>query len=102
MVQYPSALNPRILPGQIKDAITQKWNQWLNDIDKYIKQKNSKIDIDVQKKAIYRFGGMVIKYMNSKDCSNDWQKFIDYATVLDKFHNTNILENYPEYEKYWK
>ena len=102
LVQYPSALNPRILPGQIKDAITQKWNQWLNDIDKYIKQKNSKIDIDVQKKAIYRFGGMVIKYMNSKDCSNDWQKFIDYATVLDKFHNTNILENYPEYEKYWK
>ena len=40
--------------------------------------------------------------MNSKDQYSDWDKFIDYTKILDKHHNTNILEVYPEFVPYWK
>lgn len=104
LVQYPECLNPRILPKELKEQITEEWNSWLDDIEKNLaKGRHNKIDLDKQIKCAKRYGNSVMTYMNSKDLyDQDWQKFIDYATILDKYHNTDILKVYPEFIPYWK
>lgn len=103
IVQYPQALNPRVLPLDLKERITQEWNTWLDNIEVNLsKNKHDKINLEKQISVAKRYGNTVIKYMNSKDQYSDWDKFIDYTKILDKHHNTNILEVYPEFIPYWK
>ena len=40
--------------------------------------------------------------MNSEDRHSEyWDQFVAYTKAQDKFHNTNVLEVYPEFKPYW-
>jgi len=68
---------------------------------KSTKNLQPNIDIEMQIASAKRYGNQVIRYMNSKDEYKDWDKFVDYIRILDKHHNTNILDVYPEFKMYW-
>ena len=103
IVQYPQALNPRILPPEMKKQLTLKWDKWLENIeDNLTKNLQPNIDIEMQIASAKRYGNQVMRYMNSKDEYKDWDKFVDYTKILDQHHNTNILDVYPEFKMYWK
>ena len=101
LVQYPRALNPKLLPRQIKEKITTEWNDWINNIDINI-QRCVKLlpttDIESHRRNILKFGKMVIDYMNSEDWHEHWSEFVDYSAELDEHFKTNLLEVYPEYK----
>ena len=95
LVQYPEPLNPKCLPNKLKEEITETFNS-------YYKQKQAS---DIREKDLSRikhYGYNVINYMNSEDRFNkDWDKFVAYTKTQDKFHNTNVLDIYPEFKPYW-
>ena len=40
--------------------------------------------------------------MNSVDnFDSDWKSFINFAKTQDEYHNTDILDYYPEFKEYW-
>ena len=98
LVQYPNALNIKLLPQHLKDKITNDFNNWLDDdpLDK-VREMTSIINPEKQVARIKKFGNNVIKYMNSEDKHDQWQTFLDYARALDNHHNTNLFSVYPEY-----
>lgn len=105
LVQYPRALNPKLLPKELKEQITTEWHLWCQDIDanitKHLKPCRNN-DIEQHKRSLLKFGNQVIDYMNSGDWNQHWSEFTDYARVLDNHLNTDILEVYPEYVKYFQ
>ena len=101
LVQYPRALNPKLLPFHLKEKITKEWNHWIADIDENIRRCVKPLpntDIESHRKNILKFGQMVIDYMNSEDWHEYWTEFIDYSSELDAYFKTNLLEVYPEYK----
>ena len=98
LVQYPNALNIKLLPQHLKDKITNDFNNWLDNdpLDK-VREMTSIINPEKQVARIKKFGNNVIKYMNSEDKHDQWQTFLDYACALDNHHNTNLFSVYPEY-----
>ena len=93
--QYPDPLNPKCLPNKLKEEITETFNN-------YYKQKQAS---DIREKDLSRikhYGYNVINYMNSEDrFDKDWDKFVAYTKTQDKYHNTNVLDIYPEFAPYW-
>lgn len=83
LVQYPKCLNIKLLPKHLKDKVTKEWNE----------TKSNTND-----PAVHRYGTNVIDYMNSEDWSADWKTFLDYSASLDKYHNTNLYNVYPEFK----
>lgn len=104
IVQYPRALNPKLLPKELKEKVTREWTEWITDIDvnvlKNVKQTRN-TDLEQHKKNILKFGNQVIDYMNSEDWNQHWSEFVDYSLVLDKNLGTNIITVYPEFEQYF-
>lgn len=100
LVQFPRALNPKLLPLELKEQVTHEWTEfrkadkdWMGD------------DTSLKQQTLHRwkqFGDNVIHYMNGEDWSEYWDEFIEYVEAQDKHHGTNILDYYPEYKKYWK
>jgi hypothetical protein len=103
-VQYPSQLNPRILPKEMKVKITEDWNAFIDDLDYYLDKHN----ITNEKRRIYykeripKIGKRLITYMNANDLfDKDWKNFINFSKTQDIYHSTDILEYYPEFKEYW-
>ena len=92
LVQYPKALNIKLLPKHLKEKVTKDFKLWL--------LSNQHIDPEKYKR-IEKFGSNVINYMNSEDWHDQWQSFLDYSNVLDKHHKTNLFDIYPEYKYNW-
>ena len=88
IVQYPECLNPKGLPDDLKDKVTFEFAQVLMELkdSKYY----DKIKVHGQK---------VINYMNS-DTIDIFDEFLDYASTLDKHHNTDLLTVYPEFKPF--
>ena len=104
LVQYPRALNPRLLPPELKQQVTAQWNDWITNAETNLRrtQTSNHVDIPTQIRRATRFGNSVVDYMNSEDWHDaHWQEFKNYTTALDKFHGTDILEWYPEFKPYW-
>ncbi len=107
LVQYPKALNPRLLPPELKAQVTDNWNRWLENIeenlDRTAKKGNSTfLQKDLQIRRITSYGTNIVNYMNSEDWyGSNWNDFKNYIKALDKHHNTNILDWYPEFKSYW-
>lgn len=102
IVQYPDSLNPRILPKELKEDVTNAWNTWLSTVDENIrKTAHCTIHIDNQIKCAKRYGNYVIDYMNSCDHHDNWPAFKKYIEIMDTYHNTDILDVYPEFKQYW-
>jgi len=104
IVQYPRALNPKLLPQELKDKVTAEWKEWIKDIDNNI-AKNVKYthntDLELHKRSILKFGNQVVDYMNSADWYKHWSEFVDYTTTLDLHLKTDILDVYPEFDNYF-
>lgn len=104
IVQYPRALNPKLLPQELKDKVTAEWKEWIKDIDNNI-AKNVKYthntDLELHKKSILKFGNQVVDYMNSADWYKHWPEFVDYTNTLDLHLKTDILDVYPEFDNYF-
>ena len=104
IVQYPRALNPKLLPQELKDKVTVEWKEWIKDIDNNI-AKNVKYthntDLELHKKSILKFGNQVVDYMNSADWHTHWSEFVDYTNTLDDHLKTDILDVYPEFTNYF-
>lgn len=101
LVQYPRALNPKLLPKELKEKITTEWNAWIDNIDVNIQKCLKQLpntDYQSHRKNILKFGQMVIDYMNSADWHEHWHEFLDYSALLDEHFNTKLTEVYPEYE----
>jgi radical SAM protein with 4Fe4S-binding SPASM domain len=104
IVQYPRALNPKLLPQELKDKVTVEWKEWIKDIDNNI-AKNVKYthntDLELHKRSILKFGNQVVDYMNSADWHKHWPEFVDYTNTLDLHLKTDILDVYPEFDNYF-
>ena len=99
MVQYPAAINPKILPRQLKNSTTLKWQAFLMQIESGSMwegwdDRKKKMQID----KIKQHGNTAIDYMNSEDTSANIQDMWDYIKLLDKHNNTNFLDVYPEFK----
>jgi radical SAM protein with 4Fe4S-binding SPASM domain len=104
IVQYPRALNPKLLPQELKDKVTAEWQEWIKNIDNNIAKSlkyTRNNDLELHKKSILKFGNQVIDYMNSADWHNHWDEFVDYTNTLDAHLKTNILDVYPEFTNYF-
>ena len=103
LVQYPAALNPRILPKEVKVKITEEYNHFINNLDTIVKDyTNNKWWIKYYQRRIPVVGKKLIDYMNAKDLyESDWDKFKNYMQVQDKYNKTYILDFYPEFAEYW-
>lgn len=77
---FPTYLSIRALPMDIKLSIIDSW-------------KNQNINRDWLRN--------IIIYMLSKDQSLEFSKFIDFTKHLDNKRNQNVLDIFPELEKYW-
>ena len=104
LVQYPSQLNPRILPKEMKVKITEEWNAFVGNLDYYLDKHN----ITSEKRRIYykeripKIGKRLITYMNASDLfEKDWKNFMNFSKTQDTYHSTDILEYYPEFKEYW-
>jgi len=101
IVQYPRALNPKLLPLELKKKITTEWSNWISDINSNIKKCVKLLpntDIESHRINILKFGQMVISYMNAEDWHQYWHEFIDYSNVLDEHFDTNLTDVYSEFK----
>lgn len=107
LVQTPMALNPKVLPPAIKEEITDTWNDWIaNGEDNIVRTAHPRIlaheeGVNWQLQRAKRYGNYVVNYMNSEDRHFEWHKTQGYINSLDRYHNTNILDVYPEFKPYW-
>ena len=98
LVQYPEALNIKLLPQHLKDSITEEFWVWYNnEAEEYIKSVSNKVKPQKQLDRIKKFATNTLNYMNSEDRNNKWQIFLDYSAALDNYHGTNLFDNYSEY-----
>lgn len=99
LVQFPEALNIKLLPNHLKENITKEFYNWFeNEAEDYIKSVSSHVKVNKQMDRIKKFSDNVLNYMNSEDRHDKWQKFLDYSAALDNYHGTDLFKSYPEYE----
>lgn len=100
LVQYPKALNVKLLPKELKKRITDEWREFLLTYTNYLNLSNFTLNRNKQMKNVLNYGNNVIDYMNSADWSSQIHEFIDYATAQDQYHNTKFYEIYPEFKDF--
>jgi hypothetical protein len=93
-------LNPKLLPKELKQQTTLAWQQFTDNMEQEY-SANPKMQLERQLRQSRRFGNSVIDYMNSEDWNEHWHEFVNYSNSLDRYHKTNILDWYPEFEPYW-
>ncbi len=98
LVQYPKALNIKLLPQHLKDKITNDFNYWVeNEAEEHIAKYAKYTKPEKQLQRYNNTCNNVLKYMNSDDWHNEWNKFLDYSKALDNHHSTDLFKTYPEY-----
>ena len=102
LVQYPKALNIKLLPKNLKDEVTRNVNNWFIDARDKVEMRSTKVNPQKQLQRITKFTQNVLNYMNSEDLHNEWKLFLDYTDTLDKYYKTNYLNVYDEYCLYSK
>jgi MoaA/NifB/PqqE/SkfB family radical SAM enzyme len=100
MVQYPKAINPKVLSADIKRKITDEWNQFKLTLDdpvlwNHTQWSNDKL-VNQQKKRIMRYGDHAVDYMNSEDYSASLNETVEYINFMDQHANTDFKQVYPE------
>ena len=103
LVQYPRALNPKILPTTLKEKVTTEWFDFFETIDGII--DNTFPNKDERWKNRYKHrvkqrGDYILTYINSENAEDEWHKFYDFIKHQDKFHKTNVIDYYPEFKDY--
>jgi MoaA/NifB/PqqE/SkfB family radical SAM enzyme len=100
LVQYPKPINPKVLPEDVKQQITQTWQCFLdniNDKENWLHPRwNNQRAREEQIKRIQSYGTSVIKYMNSEDYTDALVQTKDYINKLDRVNGGSFVEVYPE------
>jgi len=98
LVQYPRAISVKVLPKELKQQVTQEWENLksLDDAPWFSNRMRKRRDYWIKN------GDNVINYMNGEDWSDLMPAFQKYVDVQDKFHGTSFLTVYPEFKPYWK
>jgi radical SAM protein with 4Fe4S-binding SPASM domain len=100
IVQYPRAINPKVLPQHIKQRITEEWTAFKSTLDDPAlwthSQWNNKKIIATQKRRIIRYGDYAVDYMNAEDYTSDLDSTREYIEFMDRYNNTSFREVYPE------
>lgn len=100
IVQYPRAINPKVLPADIKAKITADWAAFMKNIDDpnlwtHSQWSNSKL-VEQQKRRIKRYGDYAINYMNAEDYSADLAETAEFIKFMDKYAQTEFESVFPE------
>lgn len=100
IVQYPKAINPKVLPADIKSKITADWKDFKADIDNeeywlHPQWSNPKL-VEQQKRRIIRYGDYAVNYMNAEDYSADLAETAEFIEFMDKYAQTEFTEVFPE------
>ena len=96
-VKHPSFLNVQTLPPEIKQSLSEKFHQYVREVEK---GKYSMYPKEWSKRIV-TYTLNTLKYMDSKDSHNRWPAFVDYAKRLDKSRNTDILRVLGELTPYF-
>jgi len=100
IVQYPKAINPKVLPADIKDKITADWQLFKTTLDDQSFWTHAQWqDFDrreQQKRRILKFGDYAVDYMNSEDYSSELHETANYINFMDKQAGTDFKSVYPE------
>jgi MoaA/NifB/PqqE/SkfB family radical SAM enzyme len=100
IVQYPRPINPKVLPKEIKDTITDEWNKFKLELDNdeywLHPQWSTEKLVTQQKRRIVRFGDYVVNYMNAEDYSAELSETAEYIKFMDKQNGTSFIDVYPE------
>jgi len=88
LVYFPSYLNIRVLPTQLKDFAKNK-------IEKFIDRQKFNFDFNRSPMGKTRWEG-IIKYMMQEDWSHKLPMLQDYLRVLDKNRGTDFRKTFPE------
>lgn len=83
ILHQPEILNIKVLPKKMKDSITNKLMQFLQE-------HNKKNNVELQSILT------IIKYMNSDDWSHLFVDFLKFTAHMDKTRNQNIMDIMPE------
>lgn len=89
----PIFINPQIIPKELKNIISSKYDEYLNSLD-------STLMTSYHKKRINRFITTNRNFMLNDDLSNYWNQFKEFTKRLDRSRGTNIYSIIPEYEKW--
>jgi len=101
IVQYPKAINPKVLPADIKQKLTAEWNAFKETIDtdmslwQHSQWQNEKL-VKQQKRRIIRYGDYAINYMNAEDYSNELNDTVEFIKFMDKYADTDFSTVFPE------
>ena len=82
----PEFLNVTVLPKELKEIVTEKYNELFNYLDKDVLSKYKKFHA-------------LLDFMNSKDNSHMWQKTIKYLDNMDTIRQTNWKSVLLDYDK---
>ena len=82
-VQFPEYLSTQVLPQKVKDKVVEKWNSYEHLMEHHQWSGNMQNQL---------------KFMLKEDRSNLFHQLIEYKNSLDKLHNTNYGDYFPEFE----
>jgi lysyl-tRNA synthetase class II len=101
VVQFPAAINVKVLPKGLKVEITDQWEEYKSNLEvtsPYFEEKYCRM----QERRIKSSGDKIINYMNSENrYEQDWQATLKYIHTLDSVHGTDFISTYPEFDTYW-
>jgi len=81
-VHGPTHLNCKVLPKNVKQIITDKYNKWYDSFD--------------EKWFGVERVHTIIDFMNSEDKSKHYQEFLRYTNKVDTIRGTNFEKTFPE------
>lgn len=96
VAHHPQQLNVRVLPDDMKEELTIKFNEFLTWID------DNGFAEHIRRQAKQIVSG-VITYMNSESYyDKEWNNFVTYTKKLDEIRNESLLDIEPMFGKYLK
>ncbi len=88
LVYYPSYLNVRVLPNEVKQIVKQR-------IDGFLDRQKFNLEFDRSPVGRVRWEGLV-KYMMQEDWSNKVPALVEYLEITDKQRGLDFRKTFPE------
>lgn len=96
MVNYPIVLCPQVLPNELKKEAINKLENCKKQIGSYRLVKEYPLLYDFTQQQIQG----IINFLQAKDQSHLWPKFLEFNNRLDKSRNQSLLQVVPEFKNY--
>jgi MoaA/NifB/PqqE/SkfB family radical SAM enzyme len=86
IVQYPTLLNPQIIPHDVKLMLLEKWENYIRGINNPDKLQRATM-----------IGEHVVNYMMGDNTDTDvtWQDFANSVYTADRLFNTDVAKSMP-------